>query len=76
MRVVFGVLPIGTGNDFATSLGYHSASFKHPDENTLAKFAARVVKGDVGKYDVWDCRVSVQEGGHIVEIKEGIERKI
>jgi diacylglycerol kinase (ATP) len=67
-RVVFGVIPLGTGNDFASALGFS----RDPDEavNQLLRSTARAV--DIGAVnDRWFLNVSA--GGFIADVSDAVD---
>jgi diacylglycerol kinase (ATP) len=56
-NIIFGVIPIGTGNDFARSLGWGSKPITFSENNlgNLKKQILQWVAADVSDYDIWDC---------------------
>lgn len=66
-KVIFGLIPAGTGNDFAESLGI-------PNEIDLALeaiFSGKTISVDLGKVnDRWFVNVSA--GGFIAEVSEAV----
>ena len=69
-NIVFGVLPIGTGNDFAESVGFKE--FPYSGKPTqLEELAAAFSRCNVGTYDIWECIVECQREGKITQIKNG-----
>lgn len=71
-RVVFGVIPIGTGNDFSRSLGWGTNCPKL-SANRLAPLGNLVklwMNSNIGFYDMWDVEVKTFEDGIIYDIKD------
>ena len=71
-RVAFGVLPIGTGNDFAKTVGWGKYKF-WPSPKKLENLAVRLSKSEIGTYDIWQCSIECYKTGSITEIKNGKE---
>lgn len=67
--VAFGVLPIGTGNDFCRSIGWN------PDKadftlKGLIKQLGEWEEAIIKKYDLWDVHVETYKNGRIYDIKD------
>lgn len=71
-KVVFGIIPIGTGNDFARTLGWGSSSVDFSDRNIteLRRLVMEWIKADVKSYDIWDFELELYEGGDIRKIED------
>ena len=56
-KVCFGVIPIGTGNDFSRSLGWGSSpiSFNHRNITELQKMVRKWINGEKKHFDLWDA---------------------
>ena len=71
-RIVFGIIPVGTGNDFSRSLGWGTDTVpiskgKYQDLSHLVK---KWMKARVGTYDMWDVTVETFPNGQIYDIKD------
>jgi diacylglycerol kinase (ATP) len=66
-RVTLGVLPLGTGNDFATAIGVPAA----PEEAVDALLHGRAAAVDVGRVnDRWFLNISA--GGFIADVSDAV----
>ena len=73
-RIAFGVIPYGTGNDFARALGWGGSS---PStgifDDGMKEFKLMVkdwLQADVKSFDIWEIAVTVNhETGHIKQVK-------
>jgi diacylglycerol kinase (ATP) len=73
-RIAFGVIPYGTGNDFARALGWGGSS---PGsgifDDGMKGFKSMVkdwLEADVNLFDIWEVAVTVAKGnGHIKQVK-------
>jgi len=73
-RIAFGVIPYGTGNDFARALGWGGSS---PSvgifDDGMKEFKLMVkewLQADVKSFDIWEIAVKVnKETGHIKQVK-------
>ncbi|MDB4936905.1 MAG: dagK [Labilithrix sp.] len=70
-RVTFGLLPLGTGNDFAHALGVPEDLAGAID--VLA--AGRVAEVDLGRLDD-RCFVNVSAGGFVAEVSDAVDPKL
>jgi hypothetical protein len=70
-KVVLGIIPIGTGNDFSRSLGWGSETVKvsKDDYRELSILVRKWMKAEVGFYDMWDVTVETFPDGKIYDIK-------
>jgi len=76
-KVVFGIVPLGTGNDFARSYGWggkNPAKILDDDCRVLRKLATKWAKAEEVHHDVWQVslRVSEREGA---VMKVGAEKE-
>ncbi len=75
-KIAFGVIPYGTGNDFARSLGWGGSS---PGSNVMnggmkvfKKLIREYLRAEVVDFDIWNIEMRVTEdGGKIKQVKEG-----
>ena len=73
-RIAFGVIPYGTGNDFARSLGWGGSS---PStgifDDGMKEFKMMLkewLNANVNSFDIWEISVSVsRDNGHIKQVK-------
>lgn len=56
-QVYFGVLPIGTGNDFCRGLGW-PVTFDYTTDNLTTQIK-KWIEADLQKYDLWDVTIEV-----------------
>ena len=58
-RIIFGIIPIGTGNDFSRSIGWGSKTVKVSRGNyrELSALVRQWMKAPIGHYDMWDVTV-------------------
>ena len=73
-RIAFGVIPYGTGNDFARALGWGGASPSTSIfDDGMKDFKLMVtewLQADVKPFDIWEIAVRVnKETGHIKQVK-------
>jgi diacylglycerol kinase (ATP) len=75
--VCFGIIPIGTGNDFSRSLGWGGSpiSFSSEDIRQLRKTVQKWVKASKQKFDLWDVSISTFEGGKITPSSSNVEQE-
>jgi len=73
-KVIFGILPIGTGNDFCRSLGwgYKPVNFSEDNFSDMGKQVNKWMNSIIGAYDMWDIEVETFENGKIYDIKNQI----
>ena len=71
-RIVFGIVPIGTGNDFSRSLGWGCQTVKvsKGSYKELSKLVKKWMSAPVGNYDMWDVTVETFPNGKIFDIKD------
>lgn len=71
-RVTFGIVPIGTGNDFSRSLGWGSGSvmFSAANITDLRRLVMEWMHADVRMYDIWDLELELYPSGSICRIKD------
>jgi diacylglycerol kinase (ATP) len=70
-RITFGLLPLGTGNDFAHALGVPENL-----EGALEVLAeGRVAEIDLGRLDE-RCFVNVSAGGFVAEVSDAVDPKL
>ena len=71
-KVCFGVIPIGTGNDFSRSLGWGSSPISFSDKNItqLQKMVQKWMQAEKKNFDLWDAEIDTYEGGKIVYARE------
>ena len=75
-KVAFGVVPYGTGNDFARSLGWGGTNPSKAILNSgMKRFKAMIrefLTAEVTDFDIWKVDVKVREdGGQIKQVKQG-----
>ena len=73
-RIAFGVIPYGTGNDFARALGWGGSSPSTSIFDDGMKDFKLMVKewlqADVKPFDIWEIAVKVNvDNGHIKQVK-------
>ncbi|MEO5821403.1 MAG: diacylglycerol kinase family protein [Vicinamibacteraceae bacterium] len=66
-RIAIGVVPLGTGNDFATALGIPDT----PEAAVDALLAGRVAAVDVGRVND-RCFLNVSAGGFIADVSDAV----
>lgn len=71
-NITFGIIPIGTGNDFSRSLGWGSSSVGFSDKNIigLKEIVQQWVHSEIRKYDIWDFEMELYEDGNIMRVKD------
>lgn len=71
-RVAFGIIPIGTGNDFSRSLGWGSSSVSFSAKNIigLKEIVQEWVHAEIRKYDIWDFEMELYDDGDIMRVKD------
>jgi diacylglycerol kinase (ATP) len=55
-KCVFGIIPIGTGNDFCRTIDWPSENFDFRLENLLAQMR-KWMNAAISKYDIWDVSI-------------------
>ena len=70
-RIPLGVVPLGTGNDFATALGIPDA----PEAAVDALLAGRVAAVDVGRLND-RCFLNVSAGGFIADVSDAVRPQL
>ncbi|CEL94293.1 unnamed protein product [Vitrella brassicaformis CCMP3155] len=78
MRVAIGVVPYGTGNDFARALAWSRISNCALFDASFALFKALVhtwIESRVVPYDIWEVEVSVQDDGCFKKIDSKTRQK-
>lgn len=63
-------MPIGTGNDFAESVGLKNFAYDGKVEQ-LKRLAVAYSECSIGTYDIWECCVECESSGNITQIKNG-----
>ena len=66
------MLPIGTGNDFAESVGFKTFYY-NGKATQLEDIAVAFNSCNVGFYDIWECLIECENDGKITQIKNGKE---
>ena len=68
---MFGIIPIGTGNDFSRSLGWGTETVRVSKQNfkDLSNLVKKWMNATIGFYDMWDVTVETFEGGQIYDVK-------
>jgi diacylglycerol kinase (ATP) len=66
-RVTLGIVPLGTGNDFATAIGVPAA----PEEAVDALLRGRVAAIDVGRVND-RCFLNISAGGFIADVSDAV----
>lgn len=74
--VCFGVIPIGTGNDFSRSLGWGGSpiTFSSEDIRSLRKTIQKWVKASKQKFDLWDVSISTFDWGKITPSSDNVQQ--
>lgn len=70
-KVVVGVVPFGTGNDFSRSYNWGKSSpwsVVGKDNSVLKKNAAQWLAAKTSPHDVWQIEMETQEGGGFVYV--------
>jgi diacylglycerol kinase (ATP) len=70
-RVTFGIVPLGTGNDFASAIGLAD----EPEAAIAQLLAGRPRTIDVGRVN-GRCFVNISAGGFIAEVSEAVPSKL
>jgi diacylglycerol kinase (ATP) len=70
-RIALGVIPLGTGNDFATALGIPDA----PEAAVEALLAGTVAAVDVGRVND-RCFLNVSAGGFIADVSDAVSSQL
>lgn len=75
-NVLVGVIPFGTGNDFANATGSHlKVGIPNEDPKTMVKrLVAHWVTFVAADFDLWNVQASVHEGGSFAKV-DGTTRK-
>ena len=69
-KIIFGIIPIGTGNDFSRSLGWTvTTPFSDTNLGGLKGIIKEWMRASIRKYDIWDLEMELHEGGDIRRIK-------
>lgn len=70
-RIPFGIVPLGTGNDFATALGVPD----EPEAATDALLGGTVAAIDVGRVN-GRCFLNVSAGGFIADVSDAVSPQL
>lgn len=69
-QIIFGIIPIGTGNDFSRTIGWTvTTSFSDTNLGGLKGIIKEWLNASIRKYDIWDLELDLHEGGNIRRIK-------
>ncbi|SIO73746.1 diacylglycerol kinase [Babesia microti strain RI] len=72
-KVSIGVVPYGTGNDFANAFGWKSiklCNFFDKYLKTLRSVVSTFINAPVVKHDLWEISISVGKDGHFSKINQ------
>lgn len=70
-RCAFGVVPIGTGNDFCRTIGWPAENFDFRLSNFIEQIK-RWINATLSKYDIWDVCIETYKDGNLYDIKDCI----
>ena len=73
-KLVFGVIPFGTGNDLSSALGFGSQLESNLDEDGLRTLTLNFIsKSKKTSIDIWDLKLVLDDSeGEIIEYKGGM----
>ncbi|EZG72984.1 putative diacylglycerol kinase [Gregarina niphandrodes] len=77
--IVFGVIPFGTGNDFAKALNWQPCVIQNPFTFGLPQLRTLVsswLDSKVILHDIWDLQIKLREGGCFKKIDSSTRQKI
>eukprot|EP01055_Gregarina_sp_Pseudo9_P003756 Gregarina_sp_Pseudo_9__3755@NODE_38_length_5294_cov_16_753758_g35_i0_p1_GENE_NODE_38_length_5294_cov_16_753758_g35_i0NODE_38_length_5294_cov_16_753758_g35_i0_p1_ORF_typecomplete_len608_score95_38DAGK_acc/PF00609_19/5_8e22DAGK_cat/PF00781_24/1_5e15_NODE_38_length_5294_cov_16_753758_g35_i017403563 len=76
-HVLVGVVPFGTGNDFANATGSHiNVQIPNEDPKTMVKrLVSHWITFVAADFDLWNVNVSVNEGGSFAKVDGGTKKK-
>lgn len=66
--IAIGVIPFGTGNDFARVLGWQSALFTPNPKLTLKRLCASWLNARMVNHDLWQVKVQLKQFGTLKRI--------
>eukprot|EP00923_Selenidium_pygospionis_P003692 GHVN01005856.1.p1 GENE.GHVN01005856.1~~GHVN01005856.1.p1 ORF type:complete len:409 (-),score=42.53 GHVN01005856.1:614-1840(-) len=76
--VAIGVIPYGTGNDFAKALGWASTENVQPYNRGMTSFRSLMgewMDAAVSSHDLWEVVVAVKDGGTFLRIDASTRQK-
>ena len=65
-RLVFGVFPVGTGNDLCHSLGYGNSIEFGKKINNLENFIYLYTRSKITKIDIWEITINFNENSSLL----------
>jgi len=65
-RLIFGVLPMGTGNDLCHSLGYGNSVEIGKKINNLENFIYLYTRSKITKIDIWEISINFNENSSLL----------
>jgi len=77
-QIVFGIIPLGTGNDFSRVAGWGGKNPKRiraHDFRKLRKLVNKWCASISRPHDVWEVCISVEDDGHILKVDSGRQEK-
>ena len=68
----FGVIPIGTGNDFSRSIGWggNPISFGKDDIKQLKKIVKKWLQAEISEFDLWEATITTYGNGKIIQARQ------
>ncbi|CDI84710.1 diacylglycerol kinase, putative [Eimeria praecox] len=70
-----GVVPYGTGNDFANAFGWRPFNAANPFDSSLHTIVEHSMKAHVVFHDLWSVKVSLKPGGYFSRINPNTRKK-
>ncbi|PFH34637.1 diacylglycerol kinase accessory domain (presumed) domain-containing protein [Besnoitia besnoiti] len=78
MKIAFGVIPYGTGNDFANAFGWKQRRGLRPFDAAMKTMRALLAEWDqarVVQHDLWSVKVALKGNGEFTKINSETRKK-